>query len=123
MSSLGPVRHWASAQSHPHSEALRKVRVKKVPGPGMAGSGRSPQPVSRPCVRKHATLPAGVHAHDGAQQLAALDRMVPALLSLPSHRRLLHDPALLHQGKRGFERLSDVKSRHLWISGESAWAP
>lgn len=85
--------------------------MKKVPGPSMAGSGRSPPPVSRACVRKHATLPPGVHAHDGAQQLAALDRMVPALLSLPSHRCLLHDPALLHQGKHGFERPSDVKSR------------
>lgn len=109
MFSLGPVRHWAYAHLHPYSAALRKVRV-KVPGPGMSGSGCSPQPVSRARVKKHATLPSGVHAHDGAQQLAALDRMVPALLSLPSHHRLLHDPALLHQGKHGFKRLSDIRA-------------
>lgn len=51
----------------------------------------------------------GVHAHDGTQQLASLDRMVPALLSLPPRHCLLHDSALLCQGKCVFN----------WVGGES----
>lgn len=69
------------------------------------------------CVRHVSLSPPGVHAHDGAQQLAALDCMVPALLPLPPHCHLLHDPALLHQGECGFTRVSDVKSMAFKLIG------
>lgn len=51
----------------------------------------------------HATtcpLP-GAHAHDGAQRLAALERLVPALPAAPPLHRRLHGPAPLHQGEHG----------------------
>lgn len=69
--------------------------------------------------------PPGIHAHDGAQQLAALDRMVPPVLPLPPRHRLLHDPALLHQGECGFRRGSHMKSKALELVGgpETAVAP
>lgn len=84
----------------------------------MAGGGPSPPAGMSGCVsgtcqsmcQRMCHCPSGVHAHDGAQQLAALDCMVPALLPLPPGCHLLHDPALLHQGKCGFERVSDVTS-------------
>lgn len=72
----------------------------------------------RACVGVHAAIPPGVHAHDGAQQLAALDGMVSALLPLPPHRSLLHDPALLCQGICGFKRGSDVKSKAFNLMGD-----
>lgn len=46
-------------------------------------------------------LSPGVHAHDGAQQLAALERLVPPLLLLPPRGGLLRDPAVLCQGECG----------------------
>lgn len=99
------VQHHASAQTPTHSKALRKVSGRKAPG--VAGSGRS----TAAGVSEHVSLsPPGVYAHDGAQQLAALERLVPPFLPLPPHCRLLHDLAFLRQGECGFERGSDVKS-------------
>lgn len=46
-------------------------------------------------------LSPGVHAHDGAQQLAALECLVPPVLPLPPRGRLLRDPPLLCPGECG----------------------
>ena len=73
-------------------------------------------------------LPPGGHAHDGAQRLAALDRLVHPLRPLPPRRRLLHDPALLRQGQCGL-RGSDLESRAFWsvggpeAAGARPWGP
>ena len=77
------------------------------------GTGRRPG-----CGGVSAALSPGVHAHDGAQQLAALERLVPPLLPLPFRGRVLRDPALLHQGECGLAR-----SLAVGRTGEAAAAP
>lgn len=136
MSSFGPCTTPPSTITLTHTEALRKIIVRKAPGSGVAGGGNLPQAgVSGrgcqgvcvrtrvgACVGVRVAIPPGVHAHDGAQQLAALDGMVSALLPLPPRRRLLHDPALLCQGICGFKRGSDVRSKAFNLMGEPEMA-
>lgn len=88
-------------------------------GPGQARRGGGALGPGEAAWSKYssARVPPGVHAYDGAQQLAALDRVVPPLLPPPPRRRLLHDSALLRQGERSPGRESDVKSKASGVGG------
>lgn len=84
---------------------LEKERKLKVRSLGRLREGNGKLFFSRPLIPRllfFPTLPAGVHEDDGPQQLAALERLVPHVLSLPLHLHLFRHTPPMRLGEFSF---------------------
>lgn len=79
-------------------EKERKLKVRS-PGPSVNETETVLHPLVSRLFFFPSLLPAGVHEDDGPQQLAALERLVPHVPSLPLHLRLFCHTAPLCLGE------------------------